>query len=146
MSLYVQNHTPKSTTSLLQNLHTQPLPKSLYHPPIPTNSSAIPSLELLHSPIQPMLHHIAHVHVALPHLRIRHGQHGLDILQCKAVSFHALEGLRATYERLDVLGIDLEDRGAILDDAVVVRNLFVASGPVGVGFHGEVGLGFAAAL
>mmetsp|Transcript_25857 Transcript_25857/g.47284 ORF Transcript_25857/g.47284 Transcript_25857/m.47284 type:complete len:114 (+) Transcript_25857:318-659(+) len=107
---------------------------------------AISSLELLDSPIQPMLHHITHVHIALPHLRIWHSQHRLDILQRESVPLHTLERLGATDERLDTLGIDLQDGRAVLDDAVEIGNLFVARSSVGVGFHGEVGLGFASAL
>lgn len=92
-----------------------------------------------------MLHHIAHVDVALPDLRAPHGEHGLDVLQREPVALHPLERLRAPDERLDVLGLDLEHGGAVLDDAVEVRNLFVARGAVGVGLHGEDGHGLAAA-
>ena len=106
----------------------------------------IPSLELLHSPIQSMLHHVTHVHIRLPHRCIRHGQDGLDILQREAVPLHPLEGLRATDQCLHVLGIALQYRRAVLDDAVEIRNLFVACGSVGVGLHGQIRLTFATAF
>ncbi|KAL7551336.1 hypothetical protein ACHAWF_014529, partial [Thalassiosira exigua] len=112
----------------------------------PRPALAVPRLELLHGPVQPVLHHIAHVHVALPHLRVGHGQDGLDVLEGEPIALDALERLGATDERLDVLGVDLQDGRAVLDDPVEVGDLLVARGPVGVGLDGEVGLALAAAL
>ncbi|EJK68820.1 hypothetical protein THAOC_09964, partial [Thalassiosira oceanica] len=107
---------------------------------------AVPCLELLDSPVEPVLHHVAHVIVRLPDLRPRHGQDHLDVLQCEPVALDALERLRAADEGLDVLRVDLEDRRAVLDDAVEVRDLLVAGGPVRVRLHGQVGHGLALAL
>lgn len=52
-------------------------------------------------------------------------------LQRHLVALHGLEGLRAAEEGLDVVGADLEDGGAVRDDAVEVGELLVAGGAVG---------------
>ena len=52
-------------------------------------------------------------------------------LQRHLVALDGLEGLRAADEGLDVVGSDLEDGGAVRDDAVEVGELLVAGGAVG---------------
>ena len=121
---------------------------SICTPRLTRNSKEISlrTFELLHSSIQPMLHHVAHVHVALPNLCIWHGQNRLHILQCKSVAFHTLKCLCTTNECLYIFRINLKDGSTILDDTVKVGDLFVTSGSVGMSFDGEVGLGFTAFL
>lgn len=109
-------------------------------------SLAVSSFELLHSPIQSMLHHVTHIHITLPNLCVPHGQHSLDILQGKPVPLNTLKGLGTTNECLDIFGINLKDGRTILNDTIEIGNLFVACGSVGVGLDGEVGLGLATAL
>lgn len=105
-----------------------------------------PRLELLHSSIQSMLHHVTHIHVSLPDLSIRHCQHRLNILQRKAVALDTLKGLSTADESLNILGIAFQYCRTVLDDTIKVGNLFVACGSVGVSFHGQVGLTLAAAF
>ena len=93
-----------------------------------------------------MLHHVAHVHIRLPHLGEGHRQHRLDVLQREAVPLDTLEGLRPAHQGLDVFGVDLEDGRAVLDDAVEVGYLLVARRPVGVGLHGQIGVFLAGAF
>ena len=79
-----------------------------------------------------MLHHVAEVEVGPSDLVEGHGEDGLDVLEGEAVPLDSLEGLGSADECLDVLGVDLQDGGAVLDDAVEVGDLLVARRPVGV--------------
>jgi hypothetical protein len=59
------------------------------------------------------------------------GEERAHVLERHLVALHRLEGLRAAEEGLDVIGADLEDGGAVGDDAVKVGELLVAGGAVG---------------
>ena len=96
----------------------------------------LPTLELLYSPIQPMLHHVTHIHVTFSNLCVWHSQDSLDILQCKSVTLHTLECLCTTDKCLNIFRVHLKDGSTILNNTVKVGDLFVTSGTVGMCFQG----------
>ena len=72
-----------------------------------------------------MLHHVAKVKVGLSNFIVGHLENSLGVLQCEPVTLKTLKCLSPSDERLNVLGIDLQDGRAIGNDSIEIGNLLV---------------------
>jgi len=77
-------------------------------------------LQLVHGPLQAVLHAIAEIEVGFPYLVVWHCQYSLHILQCKPVPFYSFKSLCASDQCFHILWLNLQNRGAVRDCSIEI--------------------------